>query len=173
MAEMNFQNKILVDKEAINDKVREIAGKISKDYEGEEIVLIGVLKGSFVFLSDLIRYITVPVEIDFISVSSYGSGTESTGTVKINKDSNINFEGKNIILVEDIIDTGLTLSHLVDLFLCRKPKSLKTTSIFDKKERRKIDIIADYEGIVIPDEFVVGYGMDCNEKHRELPDLRY
>ncbi len=162
---------VVVSQTTIQKKVRELAKKISEDYNGEELVLIGVLKGGFVFLADLAREITIPVAIDFISVSSYGSSSKSSGVVRILKDIDIDIFNKHLLLVEDLIDTGLTLSHLKELFRTRNPKSIKVCTILDKPSKRLIDLPVEYPGIEIPDKFVVGYGLDYAEKYRNLPEV--
>lgn len=162
---------VVVSQTIIQKKVRELAKKISEDYNGEELVLIGVLKGGFVFLADLAREITIPVAIDFISVSSYGSSSKSSGVVRILKDIDIDISNKHLLLVEDLIDTGLTLSHLKELFSTRNPKSIKVCTILDKPSKRLIDLPVEYPGIEIPDKFVVGYGLDYAEKYRNLPEV--
>jgi hypoxanthine phosphoribosyltransferase len=163
--------KVLISKEEIQEKVKELGRKISADYQGEELVLVGVLKGGFVFLADLMREITIPVDMDLISVSSYGASTKSSGVVRIIKDIDINIAGKHVLIVEDLVDTGLTLRHLKELLSTRGPKSIKICTALDKPSRRKVQIDVDYEGIVIPDEFVVGYGLDYAGKYRNLPDV--
>ena len=162
---------VVVSQTTIQKKVRELAKKISEDYNGEELVLIGVLKGGFIFLADLAREITIPVAIDFISVSSYGSSSKSSGVVRILKDIDIDIFNKHLLLVEDLIDTGLTLSHLKELFRTRNPKSIKVCTILDKPSKRLIDLPVEYPGIEIPDKFVVGYGLDYAEKYRNLPEV--
>jgi len=161
--------EILVTREALHQKVKELAAKIDKDYEGRDLVLIGVLKGASVFLSDLMREIRIPLEIDFIAVSSYGDSAESSGVVRILKDLDMAIDGKDVILVEDIVDTGLTLNYLLKNFKDRKAASVKICTLLDKPERRKAEIDIDYVGFVIPDEFIVGYGIDYAEKYRNLP----
>ena len=163
--------KVLVSKEEIQRKTRELAERISRDYEGEELLLVGVLKGGFVFLADLCREITIPVSIDFISVSSYGNSTVSSGVVRILKDIDYDITGKHILIVEDLIDTGLTLTYLKDLFAAKHCASVKLCTILDKPSRRKVPLEIDYKGIEIPDEFVIGYGLDYAEKYRNLPDV--
>ncbi|HOJ10882.1 MAG TPA: hypoxanthine phosphoribosyltransferase [Clostridiales bacterium] len=163
--------EVLVSREKIAEKVRELGQIISKDYEGKELVLIGVLKGAFIFLADLIREITIPVDMDFIAVSSYADGTKSSGVVRLIKDMDVSISDKHVLIVEDIVDTGLTLNHLKNLFSTRGPKSVKICSIFDKPSRRLVDINVDYKGIEIPNEFVIGYGLDFAERYRNLPDL--
>ncbi len=163
--------EVLVDREILREKAKELGRRISHDYEGEEPVMIGVLKGGFVFLADLVREITIPVYIDFISVSSYGDSGESSGIVRIIKDIEICITNRHVLIVEDIVDTGLTLKYLKELFNTREPKSVKICSALDKPSRRKAEIEVDYKGIVIPDTFVVGYGLDYSGKFRNLPDV--
>lgn len=159
----------MLSQEEIEKKVVELAGKIQKDYEGQDILLVGILKGASVFVADLMRKIDLNVNIDFMSVSSYGSGTESSGTVKILKDLDVDIEGKNVLIVEDIIDSGATLRNLYDTLMTRNPKSLKLCTLLDKPERRKVHIDVDYVGFTIEDKFIVGYGIDYDEKYRNLP----
>lgn len=167
---MNHDIKeILISQEALDARVRELGQEISEKYKGKELLMIGVLKGANVFMSDLMRAVSVPIQIDFIAASSYGSSTESSGVVRIVKDLDYSIEGKHVMIVEDIIDTGLTLKYLYDNFSARKPASLSIISLLDKPERRKADIKVDYTGFVIPDEFIVGYGIDYAEKYRNLP----
>lgn len=162
---------VIVSKDQIQKKVQDLAKKISEDYKGEELILIGVLKGCFIFMADLAKEITIPVLIDFISVSSYGSSRESSGVVKILKDTDIDITNKHVLLVEDLIDTGLTLSHLKELFQTRGPESIKICTILNKPSRRLIDLPIEYPGIEIPDKFIVGYGLDYAEKYRNLPEV--
>jgi len=160
----------VIKEEEIKEKVKEIANKISEDYKDvDELILIGVLKGAFIFLADLVREIKIPTKIDFIKVSSYGTSTESSGVVRIELDTTIDITNKDVIIVEDILDTGLTLKYIKELFLSRNPKSLKIAVLLDKIERRKVDIKADYIGFIVPDKFLVGYGLDFSEKYRYLP----
>ena len=167
---MNHDIKeILISQEALDARVRELGQEISEKYIGKELLMIGVLKGANVFMSDLMRAVSVPIQIDFIAASSYGSSTESSGVVRIVKDLDYSIEGKHVMIVEDIIDTGLTLKYLYDNFSARGPASLSIISLLDKPERRKADIKVDYTGFVIPDEFIVGYGIDYAEKYRNLP----
>ncbi|MDI3534384.1 MAG: hypoxanthine phosphoribosyltransferase [Thermosediminibacterales bacterium] len=161
--------EILISENQIQQKVKELGRQISKDYEGKELLLIGVLKGAVMFIGDLMKQITVQVKVDFMDVSSYGSSTETSGVVRINKDLDESIEGKHVMIVEDIIDSGLTLKYLTTILQSRKPASLKICSLLDKPERRKVDIKIDYKGFSIPDEFVVGYGLDYNECYRNLP----
>lgn len=163
--------KVLFTQEQIARRVAQIGAKITMDFAGEQVVLVGVLKGAAVFLSDLSRSIQLDATFDFISVSSYGNGKQNSGVVKLLKDVDQSLEGKNIILVEDILDTGLTISYLLEVLQAHRPKSLKVAALLDKAARRVQPITADYVGFEIPDEFVVGYGMDYAEKYRNLPDI--
>lgn len=163
--------EVLLTKEEIAARVEEIGQQISKDYKDKELLLIGVLKGAFVFLGDLIRHIDIPVQIDFMAVSSYGSSTESSGVVRILKDLEATIEGKDILIVEDIIDTGLTLNYLVGNLESRGAKSVSICTLLDKPERRKVNMELKYKGFDIPDEFIVGYGLDYAEKYRNLDQI--
>lgn len=160
---------VLISEEDVDKKIAEIGAQISKEYKGSAVHLICVLKGSIFFTCELAKRITVPVTLDFMSVSSYGDGTESTGRVKIAKDLDEGIEGKHVIVIEDIIDSGRTLSYLMTLLQARKPESLKLCTLLDKPERRVSDIDVDYVGFQIPDKFVVGYGLDYAQKYRNLP----
>lgn len=166
---MEHKISVLISEEEIAEKTKDLGELISKDYAGQEVHLICVLKGSIFFTCELAKRITVPVTMDFISVSSYGDGTESTGRVRIVKDLDETVEGKNVIIVEDIIDSGRTLSYLIDMLNTRKPNSLKLCTLLDKPERRVTDVAVDYAGFNIPDKFVVGYGLDYAQKYRNLP----
>ncbi|HWW50763.1 MAG TPA: hypoxanthine phosphoribosyltransferase [Verrucomicrobiae bacterium] len=163
--------KILIRSAAIGKRVREVAGEITKDFKGERVHLIGVLKGACIFLSDLVREINLDTSIDFIAVSSYGKGKESSGQVRVLKDLDSSIEGLNVILVEDILDTGLTLSYLLRVLRQRKPKSLRVAALLDKPSRRLRQVRGDYIGFTIPNEFVVGYGLDYGERYRNLKDV--
>lgn len=160
---------VMLSEDQIKVKVYDLAKQIEQDFKGEQLLVVGILKGASVFVSDLIRCIDLDVNIDFMSVSSYGNSTESSGTVKILKDLDVDIEGKNVLIVEDIIDSGLTLSNLVAALKTRNPKSLKLCTLLDKPQRRKVDIKVDYTGFVIEDKFIVGYGIDYAEKYRNLP----
>ena len=166
------QCEVLFSEEQIRERVRELGAQISRDYHGENIVLVGVLKGAAIFLSDLARAIQVDNTFDFVAVSSYGKGKTSTGAVKLIKDLDVSIEGKHVIVVEDILDTGLTLSYLRKLMMQHKPASLKIATCLDKPERRLVPIEADYVCFSIPNKFVIGYGMDFAEKYRNLTDIR-
>ncbi|MDY5884114.1 MAG: hypoxanthine phosphoribosyltransferase [Roseburia sp.] len=159
--------------EQLDKRVREMAAEISKDYGDETVYMVCILKGSIFFTCDLAKRITSPVEMDFMSVSSYGSGTSSCGVVKIVKDLDVSLEGKNVLVVEDIIDSGRTLSYLLDILKKRNPKSLKLCTLLDKPDRRVVEVDVDYVGFEIPDEFVVGYGLDYDQHYRDLPYIGF
>ncbi len=161
--------RVMLTEEELSAKIAELGAKISKDYAGRELHLICVLKGGVFFTCELAKRITVPVSLDFMSVSSYGSDTKSSGVVKIIKDLDQGIEGKDVLVVEDIIDSGRTLSYLLENLRNRKPNSLKLCTMLDKPERRVVDVDVDYTGFEIPDEFVVGYGLDYDQKYRNLP----
>ena len=166
---MEDKISVLIPQEELEARIREMAAQISKDYEGEKLHLVCILRGSIFFTCELAKYITVPVTIDFMSVSSYGDGTESTGRVKIVKDLDDPIKDKNVLVVEDIIDSGRTLSHLLSFLKVREPKSLKLCTLLDKPDRRVVHVDVDYVGKAIPDLFVVGYGLDYAQKYRNLP----
>lgn len=166
---INDIKSVMISEFQLEERVRELALAIEKDYKGKELLVIAVLKGANIFMGDLIRKINLPIEIDFIAASSYGHSTESSGVVKIVKDLDYSIEGKHVIIVEDIIDTGLTLKYLEENFNSRKPASLAICTLLDKPERRKANIDVQYVGFEIPDEFIVGYGIDYSEKYRNLP----
>lgn len=159
---------ILISAEEIEKKVATVGAQISKDFAGKEPIFVGVLKGCFIFMADLMRHVTINCSVDFMAVSSY-SGTSSTGAVKINKDLNQDIAGRDIILVEDILDSGITLNYLKNYLLVREPASIHVVTLMDKPSRRKADIFADYSCFEVPDAFVVGYGLDYNERYRNLP----
>ena len=161
--------RVMIPEEEVDAKIREIAAQITKDYAGKEVHLVCILKGSIFFTCELAKRIDLPVTLDFMSVSSYGDGTESTGRIKMVKDLDENIEGKDVIVIEDIIDTGRTLSHLMEVLKVRKPATLKLCTLLDKPSRRVVDVKVDYTGFKIPDEFVVGYGLDFAQKYRNLP----
>ena len=167
----HYVRDVLISREEIDKMVTGLADRITKDYQGREVVMVGILKGSFIFMSDLVRKIDLPMVIDFMSVSSYYGGTKSSGVVKIVKDLDNDIEGKHVIIVEDIVDSGLTLGHLKEMLLTRNPASLAVCAAFDKPDRRKVDIAAEYTGSQIPDEFIIGYGLDYDGKYRNLPDV--
>ena len=160
--------RILISEKDIKKAVKKMGKQISKDYDGKNLMLVAVLKGSVIFMADLMRAITVPLNIDFMSVSSYGGGTKTTGVVKILKDLDHDLSGKDILIVEDILDSGMTLSYLSNLLRQRNVNSIRIATLLDKPERRIADVHADYFCFTVPDEFVVGYGLDYNEKFRNL-----
>lgn len=160
---------VLITEEEIDRRVRELAAQISKDYEGRKIRMVGILKGASFFMCELAKRIAVPVSIDFMQVSSYGGATESTGTVRIRKDLDESIEGLDVIIVEDIVDSGRTLAFLGDFLKSKGAKSIRYCTLLDKPERRVVDLKADYAGFEIPDQFVVGYGMDYDQEYRNLP----
>ncbi|HTZ99210.1 MAG TPA: hypoxanthine phosphoribosyltransferase [Candidatus Aquilonibacter sp.] len=162
---------VLIRRGKIEQRVRAVARQITKDFKGERVHLIGVLKGACIFLSDLVREINLETSIDFIAVSSYGRGKESSGQVRVLKDLDSNIAGLNVILVEDILDTGLTLSYLLRILRQRRPKSLRVAALLDKPSRRLKPVEGDYVGFKIPNEFVVGYGLDYSERYRNLKDV--
>jgi hypoxanthine phosphoribosyltransferase len=160
--------EILLDEERIQERVRELGREISIDYAGRELLLVGVLKGAVFFMADLMRSITVPCEIDFMAISSYGASTDSSGVVRILKDLDINIEGRHVLVVEDIIDSGLTLSYLLRNLESRQPASLEVCALLTKPERREIEVEVGYVGFEIPNRFVIGYGLDFAERYRNL-----
>ena len=161
--------RILVTEEELAAKVAEIGAKITADYAGKDLLLVSVLKGSVVFMADLMRAINLPIEIDFMAVSSYGSGVKTSGVVKILKDLDVDVSGRHILLVEDILDSGMTLQYIMEMLSQRGAADIKICTLLDKPERRKVNVQADYFGFVIPDKFVVGYGLDYNETYRNIP----
>lgn len=161
--------EILFSEEVINAKIKELAGRISDDYKGKDLLVVGVLKGSVIFAAELIKNITIPCEIDFMAVSSYGTSSETTGIVRILKDLDHEVSGKDIIIVEDIVDSGVTLSYLTKYLKARKANSIEIVTLLNKPARRKKDIYVKYIGYDVPDEFIVGYGIDYAEKYRNLP----
>jgi hypoxanthine phosphoribosyltransferase len=159
----------LVSQSDLERRVRELGEEISRDYEGKELFLVGVLKGAVFFLSDLMRSLEVPCEVDFMAVASYGSSTDSSGVVRILKDLDATIEGKDVLIVEDIIDSGLTLSYLLRTLKAREPRSLEVCALLTKPERREVDLPIRYTGFEIPNKFVIGYGLDHAERYRNLP----
>ena len=166
---MEVNVKVLIDEKEVSEKIRAIAAKINEDYAGEDLHVVCILKGGVFFMCELVKHITVPVTHDFMSVSSYGDGTVSTGRIKLIKDLDEPIEGKNVLIVEDILDTGRTLHHLMALLQTRNPKSLRLCTLLDKPDRRVIEVPVDYVGFQIPDLFVVGYGLDYAQNYRNLP----
>ena len=167
---MKYRIESLIDRQKVESRIKELAKEIEKDYAGEEVVCVGLLKGSVIFLSDLVKEIETPVIIDFMNVSSYGSETVSSGDVKILKDTDLDLRGKNVLIVEDIIDTGLTLEYFIDYFKKVKGvKTIKTCTLLSKPDRRRVQVDVDYIGFEVPDKFIIGYGLDYDQKYRNLP----
>ena len=160
---------VMIDEATVEARIAEIAQQLSKEYEGKTIHIIGVLKGSVFFMCELAKRLTVPVTMDFMSVSSYGNNTKSSGVVKMIKDLDESIEGRDVVLIEDIMDSGRTLSYLINILKERKPASFKVVTLLDKPDRRVVELEPDITGFVIPDRFVVGYGLDCAQKYRNLP----
>lgn len=165
----NDIQSVLFSQEELQAAVKRLGTQISEDYKGKNLLLVSILKGSIVFMSDLMRSITLPCRIDFMAVSSYGSGIKSSGTVKIIKDLDLSLEGYDLLIVEDILDSGRTLSSLMEILSTRKPRSIEICTLFDKPERREANVYAKYIGAQVPDAFIVGYGLDYDEKYRNLP----
>ena len=161
--------KVLFSEEQLKEKCAEMGAQITRDYAGKNLLLVTVLKGAVVYMADLMRCIDLPCAIDFMVVSSYGSGTKTSGVVKIVKDLDQDLSGKDILIVEDILDSGMTLSYLKGLLQSRNPASIRIATLLDKPSRRKVELVADYVGFEVPDEFVVGYGLDFDEEYRNLP----
>ena len=171
LAYEGLKDELLLTREQIAEKVKELGAQITRDYQGKDLVVICILKGAVVFFVDLIREINLPLSMDFMSISSYGSATKSSGVVRILKDLDKPINGKDVLVVEDIVDSGMTLSFLRDNLISRGAASLKIATLLDKPDRRKVALHVDYCGFVIPDEFVVGYGLDYAEQYRNLPDI--
>ncbi len=161
--------EILIDEDELQRRIADLGEEISADYRGRDLLLLGVLKGAVFFMSDLMRRLTIPCEIDFMAISSYGASTDSSGVVRILKDLDINIEGRHVLVVEDIIDSGLTLSYLMRMLESREPASLEICALLTKPERREIDVDVRYTGFEIPNRFVIGYGLDFAERYRNLP----
>ena len=170
MAELTLGvSKVLIEEDAVATRVAELGSEISNDYAGKDLLLVGVLKGAVFFMADLMRQLSIPCEVDFMAISSYGASTDSSGVVRILKDLDINIEGRDVLVVEDIIDSGLTLSYLIRNLESRNPSSLEICALLTKPERREIDVHVRYTGFEIPNEFVIGYGLDFGERYRNLP----
>jgi hypoxanthine phosphoribosyltransferase len=161
--------KVIISEALLKKRVLSLARQISKDYKGKDLVLIGVLKGSFVFLADLIRKLSMPVTVDFIQVASYGASTVSSGTIRIKKNIDLPLAGKEVLLVDDIVDYGYTIDYLLCLLARKKPGKISVCVLLDKPSRRKVDVPIAYRGFTVPDKFIVGYGLDFSEKYRNLP----
>lgn len=166
---VNDIEKVLISEEELREIVKDLGKRISEDYKDKDLLLVSVLKGSVMFMADLMREITIPCNIDFMAVSSYGSGSKSSGVVKIIKDLDKSIEGKDLLIVEDILDSGRTLNYIKTILEARGIRSLKICTLFDKPERREVDLFADYIGAKVPNEFIVGYGLDYDEYYRNLP----
>ena len=168
---MGTQKRCLISREDIARRVQELAGEISRDYQGRDLVMVGVLKGAFIFLADLVRELSYPVEIDFVRLASYGGGTSPTGEVQITKDVELSLEGRDVLIVEDIMDLGFTLDFLKKHLATHQARSVKICVLVDKRERRQVEVPLDYVGFVVEKGFLVGYGLDCGEKMRTLPEI--
>jgi len=167
------QPSVLITQDKIKQAVARLASEISRDYQGKQPLLIGILKGSFVFMADLIRELDLPVEVDFVKLSSYGAGTETLGKVKVVQGLNTKIKGRDVLVVEDIVDTGLTISFLMDYLKKKRPASLRLCVLTDKPSRHQVPVTIDYLGFNVPNKFIVGYGIDWNEKFRHLQDICY
>jgi len=168
---MQNRKRCLISQKDIARRVEELAGEISRDYAGRDLVMVGVLKGAFIFLADLVRALPFPVEVDFVRLCSYGGGTSPTGEVHITKDVELPLKDRDVLIVEDIVDIGFTLSFLRQHLATHRPRSLKICVLIDKKERREVEVLLDYVGFVVEKGFLVGYGLDCGEKSRTLPEI--
>ena len=168
---MTSQPKTLITSDEITSAVARLAGEIKRDYDGKQPLLIGILKGSFVFMADLIRQLDLPLEVDFVTLSSYGAAREASGKVRVVQRLRTPIKGRDVLVIEDIVDTGTTISFLLDYLRKRKPASLRLCSLTDKPSRRRVPVSIDYLGFTLPDKFIVGYGLDWNEKFRYLPDI--
>ncbi|MDY4517898.1 MAG: hypoxanthine phosphoribosyltransferase [Candidatus Spyradocola sp.] len=164
-------DRVLVSNERIQARLDELAERINQDYAGKELLLVCILKGAVTVFADVLRRVTIPCQIDFMAISSYGSSTKSSGVVRILKDLDHGIEGKDVLIVEDIVDSGMSMHYLLDTLKTRKPASVRLLTLLDKPDRRRVELQADYIGFTIPDEFVIGYGLDYAEKYRNLPDV--
>ena len=164
-------DRVLVSNEQIQARLDELAERINQDYAGKELLLVCILKGAVTVFADVLRRVTIPCQIDFMAVASYGSSTKSSGVVRILKDLDHGIEGKDVLIVEDIVDSGMSMHYLLDTLKTRKPASVRLLTLLDKPDRRRVELAADYIGFTIPDEFVIGYGLDYAEKYRNLPDV--
>jgi len=168
---LQSQLRILITREEIEQTVVSLARQINRDYQGKQPLLVGVLKGSFVFMADLVRQLDLPLELDFIKVCSYGAARESSGSVRLVQGLSSPVEGRDVLVIEDIVDTGITISFVLDYLREQKPASLKLCALTDKPSRRRVPVAIDYVGLAVPDKFIVGYGLDCDERFRNLPDI--
>lgn len=166
---MKYRIETLISREKVENRIKELAKKIEAEYENKNLICVGLLKGSVMFLSDLIKEVNLPLQIDFMNVSSYGNETTTSGNVKVLKDTDLDVSGKDVLIVEDIIDTGITLEYVLAMFKAKGVASVKVCTLLSKPERRKVDVFVDYIGFEIPDKFVVGYGLDYAQKYRNLP----
>ena len=165
------EKRLIFSAEDIDRQVRRLARQISADYQGKEVVLIGVLKGAFIFLADLVRQLSIPTQLDFVRLASYGTATESSGKIRITTDVELNLEGRDVLIVEDIVDSGLTTVFLREHLIAKNPRSLKMCVLLDKRERRSVSVSLDYVGLQLDKGFVIGYGLDCSESYRNLPSI--
>lgn len=173
MKKYDTVGEVMITQEEIRERAAEIGEQITNDYRGEGVILIGILRGAVPWMADVMKHIALDVEIDFIACSSYGATTKTSGVVKINKDLDSDIEGKNVIIVEDIVDSGITLNYLKGYLENRKPKSIRICALLDKPEGRRADIKADYVGFTVEDKFIIGYGLDFNQKYRQLPYISF
>ncbi len=173
MKKYDTVGEVMITEEEIRERAAEIGEQITNDYRGEGVILIGILRGAVPWMADVMKHIALDVEIDFIACSSYGATTKTSGVVKINKDLDSDIEGKNVIIVEDIVDSGITLNYLKGYLENRKPKSIRICALLDKPEGRRADIKADYVGFTVEDKFIIGYGLDFNQKYRQLPYISF
>ncbi|NLF47634.1 MAG: hypoxanthine phosphoribosyltransferase [Clostridiales bacterium] len=173
MKKYDTVGEVMITEEEIRERAAEIGEQITGDYRGEGVILIGILRGAVPWMADVMKHIALDVEIDFIACSSYGATTKTSGVVKINKDLDSDIEGKNVIIVEDIVDSGITLNYLKGYLENRKPKSIRICALLDKPEGRRADIKADYVGFTVEDKFIIGYGLDFNQKYRQLPYISF
>lgn len=167
----NDIQEVLIGEQEVQEKIQELAARISKDYAGKDLLLVCILKGSYIFCADLARKMTIPVSMDFMAVSSYRDAAVSSGAVMIIKDLDSNIAGKHVLIIEDIVDTGLTLKYLLENLKSRQPLSVEVCTLLDKPDRRKVEVPVKYNGFIVPDVFIVGYGLDYQEKYRQLPDV--
>ncbi len=167
----NSNRRILFSRERIAQEIKRLGSEISNDYKDQEVMLVGVLKGSFLFIADLARELEIPTVIDFVRLASYGSGTQSSGIIEFRKELEMPIKGRNVIIIEDIVDSGYTLECLYHKLLLQEPRSLKICTLIDKRARREVDIEADYIGMTMDDGFIIGYGLDHDEQYRQLPDI--
>lgn len=171
MEQTNLIQKTLISRQQIAERIKQLGKQITEDYKGKDLLVIGVLKGAWIYLADLLREVDVNVEVDFMSVSSYGAGTSTSGSITIVKDLSVDVAGRHVLIVEDIVDSGLTLSHLVGLLYSRNAKSVEVSTLLSKPSRRRVEVDVKYIGFEVPDEFVIGYGLDFDERYRTLREI--